>query len=270
MLSRMRIRGGFTLIELLVVIAVIALLISLILPALGRAREAGRATVCLSNQRQIGVALAMYANTYKEWIPRESGSSEVNGRPQAPMYPGASYNIAWAFSLRPMIDPNANWSAPDGGVRDQYATASYYRDPSRPRDPHNINYVCNGLTFQYRGPTLDPLCLSQGKPPTPMHRYTRPNSAIIYLTCFTDDPSGARFGAWYGSNNEATIAIYYDMWNEGNITRATSTDPTTSQRVAPTRHTRGSNCMYFDGHAATVSKEYVTTVANWNDGDYSR
>ncbi|NLX15008.1 MAG: prepilin-type N-terminal cleavage/methylation domain-containing protein, partial [Phycisphaerales bacterium] len=56
-------RGGFTLIELLVVVAIIALLISILLPSLSRAREAARRTVCLTNLRSITQASLLYAET---------------------------------------------------------------------------------------------------------------------------------------------------------------------------------------------------------------
>lgn len=60
-----RICAAFTLIELLVVIAIIALLVGLLLPALGRARQAGRFVNCMSNQRGLLLAWSMYADVYK-------------------------------------------------------------------------------------------------------------------------------------------------------------------------------------------------------------
>jgi prepilin-type N-terminal cleavage/methylation domain-containing protein len=74
-------RRGFTLIELLVVIGIIAILISILLPTLGRARESAKRTQCLSNLRQIGTYLNMYANMFKQQVPL--GFSSRPGQPIA-------------------------------------------------------------------------------------------------------------------------------------------------------------------------------------------
>jgi prepilin-type N-terminal cleavage/methylation domain-containing protein/prepilin-type processing-associated H-X9-DG protein len=77
-----RCHKAFTLIELLVVISIIALLIGLLLPALAAARDTARSSACLSNLRQVGIALTMYADLYKAVYPTAYTDTNNKGAEQ--------------------------------------------------------------------------------------------------------------------------------------------------------------------------------------------
>ena len=114
-------RKAFTLVELLVVIGIIAVLISLLLPALNRARKSAYSAQCLSNLRQVGQGINMYVNANKGSLPWGSHISDPNYT-----YTSDSQNYTWSMRIAAMMATNGS----QGNFADTHLNGAFLQCPS--------------------------------------------------------------------------------------------------------------------------------------------
>jgi len=118
-------RLGFTLVELLVVIAIIGVLVALLLPAINSAREAGRRSQCMSNLKQIGIALMGYHDTFKVFPPALIGSGRFNNAATRVA------NTTGFMLMTPFVEQKALYDAYNFNV------------PSSVSNPYGLTFVGN-------------------------------------------------------------------------------------------------------------------------------
>jgi prepilin-type N-terminal cleavage/methylation domain-containing protein len=112
-------RRAFTLIELLIVIAIIGLLISILVPALSRAREMSRRAICGSNLRQFGISLLQYSQDFESWLPAKGapiGEEDLSVHNLATKQEEASLNRwgpGFAGTVRDVIERKVTREAGD-------------------------------------------------------------------------------------------------------------------------------------------------------------
>lgn len=232
----MRGRKAFTLVELLVVIGIIAVLISMLLPALNKARAQAAKTKCLSNIRQLMLACNMYAAENKGQLPY-CNWGDANGS----SYPtsGGVYAYGWLFS---MPDKRTGYGAPIDGT---WAQPNY---PSTGVETGILWPYLHELAV-YRCPIDTETSLWQNTEWLTSYLmngaqcgYGRvdTNTPGLKITQFHDNADCVMFWepmeqTFLNTNNGAAV------WNDG------SSYP--KEEVLSNRHDLGANVVFLDGHA---------------------
>lgn len=221
---------GFTLIELLVVISIIALLIAVLLPALGASRRAARASMCLSNQRQCGAALLNFA-------------AEHDGR-LMPFGVAGDAGVQWWFGFEaggPGTGTHRPLDVTRGPLADYLGqdVAEALACPAFPRlDPGFVaKFDRPSAHYGYNGGLARPFPL--GRPAHKLSAVDQPADVFAFADAVHQDLSPAQF-------YEPHSVSYR---RPGLVTGA-----------GHFRHDRRANLAYLDGHAAALAPPEGETV----------
>jgi len=228
---------GFTLIELLVVIAIIAILAAILFPVFAKVREKARQASCLSNEKQIALAILQYCQDNNETYPVDSNANCDNGGP--PTYA----SNGWAVNIFPYVKSVGTYKCPDDstgystngnfvGAPISYAINWNLTDTQFEGGGQGSYNVAENLGFQASPASTVLLVEVQGAHFDP----TKP--------AYTDlSPSATMDSQFWGGGGVGGFG-------QGNVLYATGSDPIKPLENIPNPgvHTGGANYAACDGH----------------------
>ena len=243
--------NAFTLVELLVVIGIIALLISILLPSLNRAREAANKIKCLGNLRQLGMAFVMYNNDNKGTFPATGGGPEP-GLPDP--YPDWVY--WWQNGKNLQQSLIARYIKP--------LTAKILTCPSDVQEAHSNATGWGAYPYSYQ------LNRNFGSDNYPKLRVTSVRKSSEKIILGEEDYATMNDGQWFPgySPDLKNWLIGTDYLSTRHDAHKKSQLPDSGPIGGPLRNPKlGGNVAFVDGHGEFVLREYAHSGAHgwpWN------